>query len=116
MDSCGTGDYHIGEQPDHRTIENAQKNNVPIDHKARQLSENDLAEFDHIFTMDRDNLRNTLRLASDSHADKVSLMRDFDPIEPGADVPDPYFGGAQGFQNVFDILDRSIDNWLDSHN
>jgi protein-tyrosine phosphatase len=113
-DSCGTGNYHIGSQPDHRTIANAKKNQVPIDHCARQLSETDLDEFDYIMAMDSSNLKNILRLRNASaHASKISLLREFDPIEKGGEVPDPYFGEEDGFQNVYDILDRTMEQFIE---
>jgi len=113
VDSCGTGQYHIGEQPDSRTIANAQENGITLDHRARQFVYEDFERFDHIIAMDRSNLQNIKRLDSDNNfADKLHLMRDFDPVENGGDVPDPYFGGERGFQEVFDILDRSIDHFL----
>ena len=98
-DSCGTGNYHIGSQPDHRTIANARKNRVPIDHCARQLADNDLESFDYILAMDASNLKNILRLPnSDRFREKIMLLRDFDPSRKGAEVPDPYFGDEGGFQ------------------
>lgn len=112
-DSCGTGNYHIGSQPDPRTIANAKRNNIPIDHCARQLSESDLELFDLIVPMDASNLSNILKLRNaKQHRDKITLLRDFDPLERG-DVPDPYFGGDDGFQHVYEILDRSIDKLID---
>jgi protein-tyrosine phosphatase len=113
-DSCGTGNYHIGSQPDLRTIANARKNRVPIDHCARQLSENDLASFDYILAMDATNLRNILRLPNaDQFRQKIMLLRDFDASQKGAEVPDPYFGDENGFQEVFEILDEAMENFLD---
>lgn len=111
-DSCGTGNYHIGAPPDHRTINTANKNGVAISHKARQLSEADLIDFDHIFAMDESNQFNILRLPSASKLKhKVRLMREFDPHGPG-DVPDPYHGTETDFQEVFEILDRSIGQFI----
>jgi protein-tyrosine phosphatase len=113
-DSCGTGNYHIGDQPDPRTIANAKKNKIAIDHCARQLSVDDFDKFDYIMAMDQSNMNNILRLTNSAdHKGKVALMRDFDPLHKGAEVPDPYFGGEDGFQNVFEILDRTLDNFID---
>lgn len=113
-DSCGTSDYHIGQQPDDRALENARNHGIYLDHKARQLSKNDLIEFDLILTMDQSNLKNTLILDfEDKYADKVKLMREFDPEDQGAEVPDPYFGGEDGFEEVFRILDRSTDRLIE---
>jgi protein-tyrosine phosphatase len=111
-DSCGTGDYHIGLPPDNRTIRNATKNGVSIDHLARQLHPTDFEKFDHVLVMDESNLRNTLRVADVRYHEKVKLMRSYDPVALNAEVPDPYFGGEEGFQEVFDILDRSIDRFI----
>jgi protein-tyrosine phosphatase len=109
-DSCGTGNYHIGSQPDPRTVSNAKKNNLPIDHCARQLSEKDLADFDYILAMDASNLKNIMRLPNaKEYTKKISLLRDVDPAAKGAEVPDPYFGGEDGFQEVYELLDRTLD-------
>ena len=114
IDSCGTSDYHIGDSPDSRTIANASKNGLHIEHKARQLVSEDLERFDYVIAMDKSNLQNILKLdPSGRHRDKIHLMRDFDPIEKGTEVPDPFFGGDEGFQNVFQILKRSVNHFLD---
>ena len=113
VDSAGTGNYHIGQQPDPRTIKNATKNGVPINHRCRQISEQDLAEFDYVLAMDASNLSNILKLSNASaFAGKIMLMREFDPDGKGHEVPDPYFGGDEGFQEVFEILDRTMDNFI----
>lgn len=112
IDSCGTSNYHIGDTPDPRTIANATRNGVVIDHCGRQLTEDDLENFDFILAMDQNNYRNILKLpGSDRYARKVKLMREFDPEGTG-DVPDPYYGGERGFQEVFEILDRSLEAFL----
>ncbi|MEP2670403.1 MAG: low molecular weight protein-tyrosine-phosphatase [Cyclobacteriaceae bacterium] len=112
VDSCGTSNYHIGDLPDSRTRRSAEKNGVVLNHRGRQLSNEDLDQFDFILAMDRSNYNNILRLTNNpSVKTKVMLMREFDP-EEGAEVPDPYYGGEDGFQEVFDILDRSIDEFI----
>lgn len=113
-DSCGTANYHIGNSPDSRTIKNSLKNGVSISHAARQLADYDLVHYDLIVAMDQSNYDNILRLPSaGSNLNKIKLMRDFDPHGPG-NVPDPYYGGDDDFQEVFDILNRSIDNLLET--
>ena len=113
-DSCGTANYHIGDQPDPRTIANARKNGVKIDHCGRQLCVDDFTKFDYILAMDKSNFNNILRLPdAGKFAAKVKMMREFDPISKGGEVPDPYYGGEQGFQEVFDILNRTMDKFLD---
>ena len=107
-DSCGTSNYHIGQQPDTRTLENAKNNGVILHHKGRQLASTDFHEYDYIIPMDASNLRNTL-LFDEAKTTKatIRIMRDYDSEGKGKDVPDPYFGGEKGFQEVFDIIDRS---------
>ena len=111
VDSCGTGNYHIGEQPDPRTISVAQKHGVPIQHQCRQLNLNDFKEFDLILAMDESNRRNILAKGGDLAKNKVWLMREFDPV-PGEEVPDPYHGREKEFQEVYEILDRSADHLI----
>ncbi|HTJ49625.1 MAG TPA: low molecular weight protein-tyrosine-phosphatase [Cyclobacteriaceae bacterium] len=111
-DSCGTANYHIGDTPDPRTIQNALRNGVTIDHRGRQLKPADLAHYDIIFAMDESNYNNIMKLErAYKYADKVAMMRTFDPQGPG-DVPDPYYGNEKDFQEVFDILDRTMDNLI----
>ncbi|MBL0740316.1 low molecular weight protein-tyrosine-phosphatase [Chryseolinea lacunae] len=114
VDSCGTANYHVGDTPDPRTIANAKKNGVEIDHLGRQFGTRDFKDFDHILVMDSSNHSNVMRLLGDpAHAGKVAMMRNFDPTGFGHDVPDPYYGQERHFQEVFDILDRSTENFLD---
>jgi protein-tyrosine phosphatase len=111
-DSCGTSNYHIGGLPDHRTIANATRNGITIDHCGRQLTIDDLEKFDFILAMDKSNYQNILRLpGAENFKDKISLMRDFDPKEKG-EVPDPYHGGEEGFQDVYNILDRTMTSFI----
>ncbi len=111
--SCGTANYHVGDTPDPRTIKNALKNGVVIDHLGRQLSTHDLEEYDYILAMDHSNHTNILRLANaKNHSHKIRLMRSFDLSPAGEEVPDPYYGDEAGFQNVFDILSHSIDSFI----
>lgn len=110
--SCGTANYHIGDDPDPRTVKNALKNGVKIQHVGRQLAEEDLDNYDLILAMDQQNYRNILRLKSaGKHTHKIKLMRVYDPVCAG-DVPDPYYGTEENFQEVFDILDRSMENLI----
>ena len=109
-ESCGTSNYNLGDPADPRTIKNAANNGIHLNHRARQLGYFDLDAFDH---MDESNLNQTLALASTHHRFKIKLMRSFDPVEQG-DVPDPYHGQDSDFQEVFEILDRSIDHFISS--
>jgi protein-tyrosine phosphatase len=113
-DSCGTSNYHIGGPPDPRTIANAQRNGITIEHLARQFCEADIREFDYVLAMDKTNYQNILKVGvNKTFHNRVRLMRAFDPLEKDADVPDPYHGGEKSFQDVFDILDRSMDSFID---
>ena len=108
-DSCGTADYHVGMPPDPRTIRNAYKNKVIINHLGRQFHRDDFEKFDLILPMDASNRSHLLRmLQSGLYSHKIKLMRSFDSIDKGADVPDPYHGDENDFQEVFDILNRSV--------
>jgi protein-tyrosine phosphatase len=112
-DSCGTSNYHIGDNPDPRTIANAKKNGVTIDHCGRQLTAEDIRDFDYVLAMDASNFTNIQRLLKDDkHKPKIQMMRDYDPKGKG-DVPDPYYGGEKNFQEVFEILDRTLERFLD---
>jgi protein-tyrosine phosphatase len=111
-DSCGTANYHVDQRPDPRTLANAKKNGISIDHRGRQLKSNDLEHFDFIFAMDGSNHANILQMKNaSSHETKIALVRDFDPIEKG-EVPDPYHGNELHFQEVFDILNRTLDEFI----
>ncbi len=109
VDSAGTGDYHIGDLPDKRSIAVAQKNNLDItDQRGRQFKPADFDNFDHIFVMDASNKENVLLLATtEEHRRKVHLI--LDEIFPNekVDVPDPYFGGELGFDQVYEMLDKA---------
>jgi protein-tyrosine phosphatase len=109
VDSSGTIDYHIGEKSDPRMRRTAQTHGITIGHRAQKLTRNHLRKFDFIICMDRENKDHALLLAdTEIDAKKISLLRDFDPMGTG-DVPDPYFGGDEGFENVFDIVARSCE-------
>ena len=111
-DSAGTANYHVGENPDPRTIEIARKHGVPVNHKGQQFKKHHYDEFDYLLAMDHSNYHNmTIEMGMDS--DKLILMRDFDSDGNGQDVPDPWYGGMNGFEDVYQILDRSLDEFLE---
>ncbi len=114
-DSCGTSDYHIGELPDERTLKCAAEKNIPIKHRARQLNRVDLREFHYLIAMDYSNKKN-IQLLIDQYGiqnRKVILMREFQPDADHLEVPDPYYGGDEGFEQVHEILNDSIDHLLE---
>ena len=111
VDSAGTGDYHIGKQPDTRSIAIAQKNKVNISNqRARQFSPKDFENFDYIFAMDLSNYNNIIKLAkNEKQKEKVELI--LNHLFPGdnVEVPDPYFGLQNGFEMVYEMLNETCD-------
>lgn len=111
VDSAGTAGYHIGEKPDPRMRATAKTLGVNIDDlRARQFVVNDFDDFDLIYAMDASNYNNILSLArNESDRSKVELI--LNELEPGKNlqVPDPYYGGEQGFIDVFNLLDAATD-------
>lgn len=114
VDSAGTAAYHVGEPANSKSQAVANKHGVHLPSRARQFSRSDFGIFDLIVAMDKENKRNIRSLTSrEEEMAKVFLMRDFDPDPGDRQVPDPYYGGLQGFQNVFDIIHRSSKALLD---
>lgn len=111
IDSAGTSNFHIGENPDNRTIKNALKNGVDVSMLvARQFKAKDFEEFDIIYTMDHSNYSNVIALAqNDAHINKVRMILNELHPDKNIPVPDPYFGGEEGFQHVFELLDAACD-------
>jgi len=111
VDSAGTGGWHVGESPDPRSIAVGKTHGVAISHqRGMQFKAAHFSLFDHIFVMDNSNKADVLRLAqNDEDRKKVQLI--LDEIFPGenVDVPDPYYGGDQGFENVYQMLDQACE-------
>ena len=106
IDSAGTHDYHVGKPPDDRAQRAALGRGVDISRlRARQVSRDDFEEFDHILAMDRDNLNGLLYLCPAQHQRKVRLFLEYAPNWTEREVPDPYFGGAQGFERVLSMVE-----------
>jgi protein-tyrosine phosphatase len=116
VDSAGTSAYHVGESPDARMHRVASRHGLDYDGRARQFEPQDLERFDLIIAMDAENASSVLRMAlTPAHRDKVRRMREFDPQGgPQASIPDPYYGGMQGFEKVYDIVERSVDGLLNA--
>lgn len=109
IDSAGTGGYHIGELPDKRSIAVAKKFGIDItDQRCRKFSENDFDDFDLIYVMDNSNKRDVLSLARTAN-DSAKVKMILDELFPGenVDVPDPYYGGDQGFDHVYSLLEKA---------
>ena len=111
VDSAATSDYHIGDRPDPRSISKAAEYGIDITaQRGRQLQNSDFQEFDRIFVMDTSNYSNTVALTNKpEEIDKVEMILNL--INPGSNqsVPDPYFGGEAGFENVYSLLDAASD-------
>ena len=106
VDSAGTAGHHVGESPDPRTIRNAKKNGVDLTKlRARKFSVKDFDEFDHIFVMDESNYRDVISLARhDDHRKKVEYLLNALHPEKNLAVPDPWYGGEEGFEHVFHLV------------
>lgn len=108
IDSAGTGNWHVGEGRDARSAAVGRSRGIPLGGKARQFVRTDFARFDYVLAMDRQNHRDLLRLAPDAAArDKIHLLRSFDTSADHDEVPDPYFGGPEGFDHVFDVCEAA---------
>jgi protein-tyrosine phosphatase len=106
VDSAGTGNWHVGDKPDKRSITVALKNGIDItQQRGKQFSTYDYEIYDHIFVMDATNYSDVIKLAT-SHTEKAKVSMILDEIFPGeaVDVPDPYYGGDTGFDNVYAML------------
>lgn len=114
--SAGTGRWHVGEPPDPRMRETARRHGLSIDdQRAQQIMARDLEQYDYVFAMDRSNYSTIRDLDHRAHSSsKVRLFRDFDPTPEDKNVPDPYYGsGTDGFEHVYQIVERTSRNLLD---
>lgn len=111
VESAGTANYHVGDSPDQRSIEIAKFNKLDISQqRGRQFKAKDFDEFDYIYVMDRSNMADVLSLArNNKDTDKVKLILDEIPGNHLKEVPDPYYGGKDGFANVYKMLDDATD-------
>ena len=109
VDSAGTGSWHVGESPDHRSVRSAATHGVTLTGHARQVQPEDFRRFDYIVAMDQSNLSHLEKYREGVGGDSaLYLLREFDPEGgPGAEVPDPYYGGPNGFEEVFEMVERS---------
>jgi len=116
LDSAGTSAYHVGEPPDRRMRQVAGEHGFEYTGKARQFKRGDLDAYDLIIAMDESNYRNLASLAwEQGQAEKIHMLRAFDPQgSADLDVPDPYYGGLEGFQVTFQIVKRSCEGLLEA--
>ena len=117
VDSAGTGGWHVGNLADPRMRETALLRGIELTSRSRKIEENDLYEFDHILVMDNDNLYAVKSLIQDKldpiHS-KIELILSYSKDSKFEEVPDPYYGGQNGFDKVLDLLDYAIDGLIDS--
>ena len=108
IDSAGTHDYHIGDPPDRRSIAAAKRRGIDLSSlRARRVASEDFAHYDLILAMDEENLRELKRRAPVAYQERIRLMMEFAPEATSRAVPDPYYGGAQGFEEVLDLLEEA---------
>ena len=115
VDSAGTHDYHVGEPPDPRAIEHAARRGIAIDGlRARQIAADDFARFDLVLAMDRANLARLHARCPAGQAHKLKLLLDYAPRASLREVPDPYYAGAESFEQVLDLLELAADGLIDA--
>jgi len=114
VDSAGTGSWHIGELPDERTYNVAERYDIMLDNPAREITSEDLTHFDYILAMDENNLHTLYAMdPEEQYTDKCYLMRDFDPdAADDKNVPDPYWSNEEEFEEIYTILARSAQGFL----
>lgn len=115
VSSAGTGTWHLGDEPDERTLTVAEANGLTLNSIAENVEEKPLEKYDYILVMDEKNRKDVGNLDSVGHASqKLFLMRAFDPEAPeDLDVPDPYMGGKGHFDEVYRVLERSISQFIE---
>ncbi len=117
VDSAGTGSWHIGKKADSRMIIAASRRDINILSRARQISSKDFEEFNYILAMDNSNHRHLLDLKNKISSNNVAVIKkiqNFRSVFYAEEVPDPYFGGDEGFDHVLDILEDSVSGFLES--
>ena len=112
-DSAGTHGYHVGEPPDPRTQQAASRRGYDLSSlRARQVSRSDFGEFDYVLAMDEANLLVLQRLCPPQHSGRLKLFMEFCDDPAVREVPDPYYGGAQGFERVLDLVEQASKRFL----
>ena len=114
IDSAGTIDYHVGDPPDPRAIEHAARRGYDLSSlRARQVAWTDFSEFDRILAMDRGHLRELKGIAPAGTLWRIAKFLDYSETWRGLDVPDPYYGGGAGFEEVLDMVEEASARLLD---
>jgi len=112
-DSAGTASYHIGKSPDIRTLDVLEKHHIATSQKARQLVTKDIETFDYVLVMDKENLDNAKVIAKNTIQPKAKIQLVLDYGDSGVEeVPDPYYGGKEGFEYVYGLLYDALQNFI----
>jgi protein-tyrosine phosphatase len=113
VDSAGTADYHVDSPPDRRAVAHGEKRGLKMNHlRGRQIGREDFDRFDFILAMDEDNLANLERIRPAGARAKLALLMSYAPQAGAHEVPDPYYGGADGFENVLDLAESAADGFI----
>jgi len=115
IDSAGTHAYHVGEQPDSRAQQTAKQRGIDLSFiRGRKFSRSDFEEFDYILAMDQANYQILVDVCPIGYLDKVKMFLDYAPNREESDVPDPYYGGQNGFNHVFDLVEDASQGFYNS--
>ena len=113
VDSAGTADYHVDSPPDRRAVAHGEKRGLRMQAlRGRQVSREDFDRFDFVLAMDDDNLANLERIRPAGSRAKLALLLSYAPASGAREVPDPYYGGADGFERVLDLVDAAADGFI----
>lgn len=113
VESAGTHGYHLGEEPDPRAVEAAARRGYDISgQRARRIRDGDFQSFDYILAMDQDNLQQLMSRCPTPEVDRLKLLLDFAPGPDAQEVPDPYYGGEDGFERALDLIEAAVDGLI----
>lgn len=117
IDSAGTHAYHVGEQPDHRAQRAAKERGIELSHlRARKVIYGDFEDYDYLLAMDDDNYGTLISACPSHHQDKIKYFLDYAPQLGFREVPDPYYGGEQGFEKVLNMIEAASEGFLNALN
>ena len=113
VDSAGTQGYHLGESPDPRAVEAAARRGYDISgQRARRIRDGDFQSFDYILAMDQDNLQQLMAHCPGAELSRIKLLMEFAPGPDGREIPDPYYGGEDGFERALDLIEAAVDGFI----